>query len=87
MRCEECAKSSAGKCFYCANAEDQQMYNYPTENPENNGLTKREYFAAMAMQGLASTITIHRDELVKFIAEASVTCADALIEALNKERK
>lgn len=47
------------------------------------GLTKREYFAALAMQGVtaegpASTAWI--DE----IAAKSVEMADALIEALNK---
>lgn len=50
------------------------------------GLTKREQFAAMAMQGLLATgvsdfIAMDR------IAERSVQQADALIEALNKERE
>jgi hypothetical protein len=47
------------------------------------GLTKREYFAAMAMQGIAS------DETLSFfgIAEKAVKQADALIDALNKKEK
>lgn len=47
-------------------------------------LTKREYFAAMAMQALLS-----RNSLFGFTpqqyAEASITFADALIEELNKQ--
>jgi hypothetical protein len=48
----------------------------------NMGLTKREYFAAMAMQGLLSTVpeSFNGTE----IAQLSVNMADALIEALNK---
>jgi hypothetical protein len=47
----------------------------------NKGLTKREYFAAMAMQGLLANgnyITNY-----KFLGEESVMFANALIEALN----
>jgi len=46
-----------------------------------HGLTKREYFAAMAMQGLLANgnyITNY-----KFLGEESVMFANALIEALN----
>ena len=47
-------------------------------------LTKREYFAAMAMQGiLAGTQFI----LPKGISSDAVSVADALIEELNKEKK
>jgi hypothetical protein len=41
-----------------------------------NGLTKREYFAAMALQGLT-------EYTYKHAAEEAVKHADALIEALN----
>jgi hypothetical protein len=45
-----------------------------------NGLTKREYFAAMAMQGLlANNKSEH-----KYCVIAAVEYADALIEVLNK---
>lgn len=47
----------------------------------NKGLTKREYFAAMAMQNMAK---IYRTESVEIVAKAAVAYADALIEALNK---
>jgi hypothetical protein len=49
------------------------------------GLTKREYFAAMAMQGVASDRPFSEFEFSK-LAEWSVKQADALIEALNKEK-
>jgi hypothetical protein len=48
---------------------------------ENMGLTKREYFAAMAMQGLCACpdLAVSRDTL----AEESVKQADALLKALE----
>lgn len=45
------------------------------------GLTKREYFAAMAMQAYINIQYGH----VEAAAEYAVRSADALIEALNKE--
>lgn len=52
------------------------------------GLTKREYFAAMAMQGILST----RKDGVRFsdlenLSEDAALFADALITELNKEQK
>jgi hypothetical protein len=47
----------------------------------HQGLTKREYFAAMAMQNMAKT---YRMESADLVAKAAVAYADALIEALNK---
>jgi hypothetical protein len=55
------------------------------------GLTKREYFAAMAMQvlvgykGTYGMIPYNQTPLV--LAERAVECADALIEELNKPIK
>lgn len=50
-------------------------------DPPNNGLTKREYFAALAMQGLLPTgISSSIEEDVK----NAVKLADLLIEELNK---
>ena len=46
------------------------------------GLTKREYFAAMAMQGLLSSDS--RDAVDEFV-KYSVYAADALIKALNQQ--
>lgn len=52
-------------------------------NEEQDGLTKREYFAAMAMQGIVSTDLA---DTYENFAKASVAMADALIKALNKEQ-
>ena len=49
----------------------------------NNGLTKREYFAAMAMQGLLAKFG--SDYQVQNAKEA-IYWADALIEELNKTK-
>lgn len=53
-----------------------------------DGLTKREYFVAMAMQGVVTAwsegnIPWH-EENPALVADRAVSCADALIEALNK---
>jgi hypothetical protein len=45
------------------------------------GITKREYFAAQAMAGLAATSDQRADEM----ASRAVEYADALIEALNED--
>ena len=60
---------------------------------DNNmlGLTKREYFAAMAMQGLTTnpeflktTNHITEEGYLKSLCESAVNSADALITELNK---
>lgn len=60
------------------------------------GLTKREYFAGLAMQGLLAgkegelIINCDRnyfDHIVEALSRTSVEYADALIEQLNKEEK
>jgi hypothetical protein len=60
------------------------ILNFPDGSSNVNiGLTKREYFAAMAMQGISAN-GISNGKLFETIAEWSVKQADALIEALNK---
>lgn len=51
------------------------------------GLTKREYFASMAMQGLLSAIPTGKltPEVAKQIGIAAVEMADGLTSALNKD--
>lgn len=54
-----------------------------------DGLTKREYFAAVAMQGLVSRMFIGEScsegvLRARMIAQAARLCADALIDELNK---
>ena len=51
-------------------------------NPICNGLTKREHFAAVAMQGLLGDHTI--DGSLESIANTSVRFADALLKELEK---
>jgi hypothetical protein len=55
--------------------------------PDNaqTGLTKREYFAVMAMQGLITT-EVHNDSRIN-LAKESIKLADALIEELNKKEE
>lgn len=50
-----------------------------------NGLTRRELFAAMAMQGFAALI--HDFQSREHMATAAVAWADALIKELDKEAK
>jgi len=55
------------------------------DNYTSEGLTKREYFAAMAMQGIIA----NKDGLdikIERIVESAVDTADALIEELNKTK-
>lgn len=49
------------------------------------GLTKREYFAAIILQGLLSNPKSIRGP-VEVVIESSVFCADKLIKELNKEK-
>jgi len=60
-------------------------------NADNCGITLREYFAAMAMQGLLAQadLVIHTPPgttHTAILAETSVAYANALIDALNKEK-
>jgi hypothetical protein len=48
----------------------------------NTGLTKREYFAAMALQALLEDNTIER----KYCVQSAVDYADDLIEELSKTK-
>jgi hypothetical protein len=51
-----------------------------------SGITIREHFAGLAMQGYCSNANLTDTEWV-VLSEWSVSQADALIEALNKETK
>jgi len=52
------------------------------QGPGSSGLTKREYFAAMAMQGLAVTWNQPNDH--DHVAHLAVLMADATIKELEK---
>jgi hypothetical protein len=63
--------------------EQGNLNAFPMRNPDPSqndewGLTKREYFAAMAMQGLISNPN------TSFETRDAVIIADALIAELNK---
>ncbi len=63
---------------------------YPSWEFTQRGLTKREYFASMAMQGMLAhpgTIADMPQKHPDTVAKAAVIYADALIEELNKEEK
>ena len=49
----------------------------------STGLTKREYFAAMALQGLLSD---YESESIEDYSKYAVKLADSLIEELNKTK-
>lgn len=72
--------------------ESAFAYGFANEqsHQEVPGLSKREYFAAMAMQGLLSNshvIQIHQKSAIDWIAEHSILQADALLDQLEKEEK
>lgn len=54
-----------------------------TTSPFANGLTKREYFAAMAMQGLASNIG--KFTTLEYVSKTAVEVADAVLLELQKK--
>jgi hypothetical protein len=63
------------------------LYDEPNVHQDNGGLTKREYFAAMAMQGfIAANREYINAPTAGFIAALSCELSDALIEKLNKTR-
>ena len=64
-----------------------------SEQGVQDGLTKREYFAAMAMQGLLANSEWMRNYKGEkylmegyILGEVSVKSADALIKALNENK-
>jgi hypothetical protein len=67
--------------------KDEVFGHYENGGPFVVGLTKREYFAAMALAGLlADSQTIRvSDGLPVTLGEVAVDHADQLIQALNAE--
>lgn len=61
-----------------------KMAAFPQSNSRNVGMTKREYFAGLAMQGLL-TKESSAGEPLHFVALTAVTCADHLLEKLAEE--
>ena len=78
--------TNANESAYPEVNHDNPQFSYPTY-----GLTKREYFAAMAMQGMLANSIDNQQGMEPFwhmgnirLAESSVLMADALINALNE---
>lgn len=63
-------------------AGNRSAYPFDQEDISDIGLTKRELFAAMALQGLVAS-----DSTLPYLSAAAfaVKYADALIDALNTE--
>lgn len=57
---------------------------FPSGN--SSGVTKREYFAAMAMQGLCANSIPGNQHLPDNLSREAVCYADALIAELNKSQ-
>lgn len=72
--------------LFVANSTDPNLSDFVKSVLSHpNGLTKREYFAAIALQGIIA----NKDGLdikIERIVESAVDTADALIEELNKKR-
>jgi hypothetical protein len=63
--------------------KDRAAFPLVTGSQYNPGLTKREYFAGLAMQSLCKIAEKFGDD-PDIIAELSVDYADALLKELNK---
>lgn len=64
---------------------DKKILSMETGKAVNAGLTKREYFAAMALQGiLAGRHEGLNSYKALWAANAALECANALVEELNK---
>lgn len=62
---------------------DKQQTEFGPRGNDYNGLTKREHFAALAMQGFCATGELD-GVTYEQIANASINAADALLAALDK---
>jgi hypothetical protein len=74
-------------CKKCNTMAKRTMPDHPAfASDESTGLTKREYFAAMAMMGILSSqkYDLRHDDV---IAQECIIWADRLIKHLNKNRK
>tara|TARA_R110002020_G_scaffold435468_1_gene645635 strand:+ start:760 stop:969 length:210 start_codon:yes stop_codon:yes gene_type:complete len=65
--------------------KDRAIHVIPAKGCADSGLTKREHFAALAMQGLLSGITCDTEWNEREVSSIAVTCADALLEELEGE--
>lgn len=71
--------------------ENKNQPAFPNLDPyidiSDHGLTKREYFAGLAMQGLlAEGYLRHQDDDCSLIARCAVNFADELLNQLNQDK-
>lgn len=73
--------SNSVKQFNLNNMENGKQPILDNQFEDNKGLTKREYFAGLAMQGMASSDLTYED-----IAHDAVKMADAILKELDKPK-
>lgn len=74
--------------------KDKSAFGYGFANEQSyqevTGLTKREYFAAMAMQGFLSIYDadsiLPNEDNVKYMAKLAVKAADILLQELEEQQ-
>ncbi len=54
------------------------------QGPGSSGLTKREYFAAMAMQGLCANSIPGSQHMTKNLVQEAIEYADELLKQLER---
>lgn len=62
---------------------EQGAFACASENVYQEGVTKREYFAGLAMQGFCACISPESSLSAEDLAKAAVIRADALLKALQ----
>lgn len=75
--------------YEAKNQSEKQAFPVPSTNDHDRlpGLTKREYFAAIALQGLLSNSTTFQGHSTHAeLAKDAVMQADALLEELYKNQ-
>lgn len=70
-------KNGEQPAFACVDSQHQYL---------QEGLTKREYFAAMAMQGILAGRKENLKHTNEFFAKVSIDIADALLTELDKTK-
>ena len=77
-------KTNPNDSAFNSNAKVEYNDYTKTQYRENTGLTKREYFAGLAMQGILSNFAA-KNLKASSVSKEALFHADALIEALNKK--
>lgn len=63
------------------NADKSAFPPLPSYTDEERGLTKREYFAGLAMQGILAS---SKDAGIQYVLKLAISCADELLEQLEQ---